>query len=390
MRPLTFLAARATIDAERTEEPNAKLWVIAELIETAEMIDWYIVVNHPPEVWLPLMSKMEDSTLALAGAYWGLVWLIKLIYERYSAPVHVFRTCLCRAAEQGRVNVLQWLKKKGVEAGGHELQVAIERNRLEVVQWLATSDTFSLRRAMNFACKCGSFECARYFCDQGACLTKRNAMDLIIHGDVKCLSWVFQISRGMGWENMQWMATAAEGGNVENMEWLRARGIPPNETAMTIAVDCCFWDAVKWLHSHEIKVPPDIFIMATSNDVEIIKWALSLGIVPPPESLKYAVVEGDLDAVKVLHAAGVVMSAALRQEAGESNYYKCIKWLQEQGVALRPCDTCLTFENALDSECMWCLKNFYADEVSHEDVPEPWQNYSGETVKWLVSRIFPD
>jgi len=198
------------------------------------------------------------------------------------------------AAERGYMNVLKWLFQVGCVFTANVCAKAAKGNQLEVLKWLHLSKCPWDKHTTRGAAKCGNLEMLKWIiskgceCETGACRRAAKRGDLPMleflkyiditfmtrvidkaakRGQLKAVQWLTQ--NGCPWDKHNCCYTAAEGGHVETLEWFLTNGCRLNDSAIRQAASHGHLDMLKWMRAHGYDVS---HAAADSGDSAIQKW----------------------------------------------------------------------------------------------------------------------
>jgi len=170
----------------------------------------------------------EDTTNCAVkhGQLAAMIWL-----NDRGFPFSVRRIC-CMAAENGHLNILQWLKlnENGNVNGGY-------------CRWEDTTPT----DVCSTAAKGGHFHILKWASENGGLCDSETCANAAEKGRLDILKWLIEI--GCPWDS-ETCANAAGGGHLNVIQWARENGCPWDEWSCSNAACGGHIDTLKWLRKN--------------------------------------------------------------------------------------------------------------------------------------------
>ena len=233
---------------------------------------------------------------------------------------------LCRASENGHLEVVRYLHEVGAELNARNdepLCRACERGHLHVVQYLQRNGVRLGARdnePLSRACEGGHLDVVRYLHQNGVRLNARN-------NEAIC--------------------RACDGGHVEIVRYLHQNGTDLNVRSNEPLLRACaagHLDVVRYLHENGIEVNTrdnePVCIACENGHSSVIQYLRESGVpldARDNEPLCRACAGGHLAVVRYLRENGVELTARNNEalcRACESGHLHVVRYLHEQGVKL--------------------------------------------------------
>lgn len=255
-----------------------------------------------------------------------------------------------KAAEDGRLDVLQWMHPLCPKQTNDVCRAAAGNGHLEVLKW-AVGEGYPVG-------------------DTTCCLAARR-------GQIRILEWLRLGGRRMG--RTVWLE-AVSGGHVDVLEWLLCCArVPMREVTFCMrAAKHGRLGALMWLRNHDF--PWDIYVCieaARLGHFDVLRWALENGAPVSDGHRNVTCVspgeEGHLDLVRSLRKRGARWGSRFCQRVYKRRRYRTLEWALDQGCPWKydMCSVQGCFAVVL-KESSWCGV------------------HRGEAERLLKKRVLPD
>lgn len=228
-----------------------------------------------------------------------LEWLVKKGYDWWTNTSRV-------AAKNGHFNVLKWIKQMGHKFSVFTLSEAIERNNLKIVKWLSKNickissyNTFSLGSnncidMLQFCINNGYSNSSFFF------LCKNAAYN----GHLKLLEYIINNHPNIFYREAI-CSCAAFGGHLDLLKWLISIGCKIDHTTCYEAARRNNLEILQWLRSNGCEWNSETTrIAAECGHIDVLIWALDNGCEWEPVSQKVLIHYGRGDILKWLDDNG--------------------------------------------------------------------------------------
>jgi len=209
------------------------------------------------------------------------------------------------AAKGGRLEVLQWLRRRGCPWHSDVTCYAVMRGDVDVLQW-ATSN----------GCPWGDWTC----------------MPTTTDAHLDLLRWAIENGAPM---SGSLFCHVARKGCIYMLAWLHERGCPRSAAACADAASAGHIDVLVWLKNHGHPLTASIIHIAIErNHVAVLQWAWENSCPRPPmlSSLcNDAAGRGHLEMLQWLHAKGHRWGARACLQAVRGGHVRVVRWLIENG-----------------------------------------------------------
>jgi hypothetical protein len=275
---LAEVASQGDLDALRHLEIHRPCVWNANILSAAARNGHWGVVRWLRERECPWTEEVF-SAAAIHNDAAVMAWL-----WRERCPFSVWTTW--SAARAGSFEALRWLHRKGCPINERTLTSALRVGRFDIADWLRRAAGIELTSNMaSELAFCGHFAAVRWlrermpaFCGAGV------IAGLARSGNIEALEWARDVA-GCPWEAGAW-TSAASCGNLPVLEWLAARrDLPyaPDGEACVAAADNGQLTALRWLHARGCPLSPRVFVSAVEGcQLDMLRWLRGQGCHWPP------------------------------------------------------------------------------------------------------------
>jgi hypothetical protein len=184
------------------------------------------------------------------------------------------------AAENGRIDVLEWLVEQGLHTSLDTYVCAARGGHIHVLEWLQSQDGSVL-----------------YYSRPSICAAAAGG------GSIETLKWLRSQNPFYSWDESACRA-AAKGGHFDTLKWLRSQSPP------------CPWD-------------PDTFIAAIKRgNLEVVEWMETQRVGWSVNPTHYAAGAGQLEILKWFHKRGVKLDSVVCEVAARKGHWHIVQWLR--------------------------------------------------------------
>lgn len=292
--------------------PPELLFHITKFIPKEDIIWWkrtcpvlrHAVQRERPE-WNRMRMFWDSCTQSLA----------RVQYEIYKNKPNVIPEAYCHAAQNGRTDVILWLKTimrpvKSEMAGFWIYVGAARGGHIDILKW-------AIREGYVFDCRCIS--------------------DAAEYGQLHILKWLVKNEYAKPEEDFCACDGAAIGGHLDILKWLRRKDFRLYNTAAEIAARHGHLHIIQYMIETGVRVREEWVCneAARGGHLKILQWLKEIGIGSENENYRYAVPaaagKGDLQMLKWLKENGAQLNApACAAAAGKGNFH-ILRWLRKNG-----------------------------------------------------------
>jgi hypothetical protein len=148
------------------------------------------------------------------------------------------------AAGKGDLDLLKWLRAKGVPWDSRTVNTAVEGGNFEVLKWLAANQCPWDHNATTTAAQSGNFRILRWLMEQKFVTEFQNvAWVATRRGHFDILQWA--VERGSPLHHTL-MSNAMREGDLRVIQWLVERGCPWTEESLSTAAQAGAWACFRW------------------------------------------------------------------------------------------------------------------------------------------------
>ncbi|CAB9530144.1 ankyrin repeat protein [Seminavis robusta] len=258
------------------------------------------------------------------------------------------------AAENGHLELLQWLKENGCPWDSWTCHRAASGGHLEILKW-----------ARENGCPWNEYTCA--------CAAE--------NGNLEILKWARE--NDCPW-NEQTCSRAAKNGHLDILEWVHENGCPWNEATCSGAAEGGHMEILSGLVKMVVHGVNIHAIKLRRMPILNLKWARANGCPWNESTCSDAASPGHLEILKWARANGCPWNAYTCAKAALHGHLGVLKWARENGCSWNE-NTCSwaawhghfeTLRWALENGCPW-------DEGRYGGSNKP------EVIQWLRDNGFP-
>ena len=212
--------------------------------------------NLPASIWLKIIGLLSDeSRFVLRHVCKPLKQTIQL--KRLADPVQesAFFSIIApvkffiQAAQQGHTKLLQWAGTAGITDWDSSVGVAAAENgRLETLQWLNANGCPWNEETCISAAENGHLEILKWARANGCPWDERTCDLAAENGHLEILQWAH--ANGCPWDE-ETCARAALNGYHEILKWARANGCPWDEVTCAVAAGNGHLEVLKWAMAND-------------------------------------------------------------------------------------------------------------------------------------------
>jgi hypothetical protein len=165
--------------------------------------------------------------------------------EEYSAVfIEKFGVLICaKAAEEGQLQVLQWLKENGCPCNILTCAAAARYGHLACLQWARENGCRWNSDITTAAAKNGHLSCLQWARENGCDWYVSICYAAALNGHLSCLQWAR--ANGCLWDE-DTCSNAALNGHLSCLQWARENGCPWNVDTLVAAAEGGHLSCVQW------------------------------------------------------------------------------------------------------------------------------------------------
>lgn len=302
---------------------------------------WAIAMGATPQAeWCAKAANQGDL---------GLLQWLRLVGAPWNGSAYV------EAARNGHMHVLNFLlehhcsfanedEEWNVQAGlDIALIVSADSGQLAASQWLylrgASPDEFATASAAGSGC----MPLLEWLFAIGATFTKEATFEACEHGELEALQWLH--AHGVPWDNSAFTAAAAAG-SMQLLQFMHANGAMWSEVTAATAAAWGHLDTLKFLRDTGASLHTSIAPAARSGHLHILHWLFENGV----NSIQSRRVVGgrlawypqaaSVKVLEVLHSHGDPLHGYCVHAACAGDL-EMLHWLHEHDAPLHPCAVCM-------------------------------------------------
>ncbi len=296
------------------------VWGAAAASGKVDVLEW-LRRQDPPCPW---DDNWVLGKAAGAGSIEIMEWLCAYLKDRFSSSLTWPRVAYIRAAENGHLHVLRWLRSREryPDWDSGVCDAAISSGNIEPISWLRSQDPpcpWGYYISFDSPAARGDIAMIKWMMDNGApCrLTKELTQLAAMRGKLDMLKWLRGMNPPCPW-NEQVCEQAAYFGHLDVLKWGRSQTPPApwNASVCAAAARGGHLGVLQWLRTQNPPCPIDVYqayARAVDNqNLDIIGWLLLKERDPNfpemfDEMVRITIERGTLEMLELLVNAGSSM-----------------------------------------------------------------------------------
>jgi len=248
---------------------------------------------------------------------------------------------IAHSAENGHLEVVQYLRQLGVEWDFLTCSFAAENGHLELLKWARANDCEWNSWTCHRAARNGHLELLIWARENGCPWDFRTCSSAAYNGHLELLQWC--MANGCEWD-FRTSANAANSGHLKLLKWCRANQCPWDEETCANAAYNGHLELLQWARASLCPWDEETCSFAAMNGhFELLKYARANQCPWDENTCAYAAKNGHLELLKWCRANQCPWDKNTCTNAAENGHLELLKWARLNGC---PSDE-NTYESAL-------------------------------------------